>query len=74
MPVLTTTAQTAGVGTMLDTTKFGRVLVREGITVHVGTSTDDFTKNISRWVFEERLVLAVERPSAVLQMSNLPTS
>jgi HK97 family phage major capsid protein len=74
VPVLVTTAQTAGTGLLLDTTKFGRVLIREGITVHTGTNNDDLTKNIARFVMEERLVLAVERPAAVLAISNLPTA
>ena len=74
IPVLTTTALAAGTGIMLDSSKFGRVLVREGLTVHTGQTTDDFTRNVSRWVMEERLVLAVERPAAVLQISNLPTA
>jgi HK97 family phage major capsid protein len=74
VPVLTTTSIAAGTGLMLDTQKFGNVLVREGITIHTGQNTDDFTKNISRFVLEERLVLAVERPAAVLALSNLPTA
>jgi HK97 family phage major capsid protein len=74
VPVLTTTALTAGAGVLLDTTKFGRVLIRDGISVHSGQSGTDFTQNIARLVFEERLVLAVERPSAVLSITNLPTS
>jgi HK97 family phage major capsid protein len=74
VPVLVTTAITAGTGLMLDSQRFGRVLIREGITVHTGTNNDDLTKNIVRLVFEERLVLAVERPAAVLAISNLPTS
>lgn len=74
VPVLLTTAQAAGTGVLLDTTKFGFVAVREGLTVHVGQSGTDFVQNISRFVMEERLVLAVERPSAVLVISNLPTS
>jgi HK97 family phage major capsid protein len=72
--VLTTTAIAAGTGVMMDTQKFGRVLVREGITVHTGQANDDFVKNIQRFVMEERLVLAVERPTAVLAISNLPTA
>jgi HK97 family phage major capsid protein len=74
VPVLTTTALTAGAGLMLDTRKFGKVLIREGITIHTGTNTDDFTKNISRFVVEERIVLAVERPAAVMSITNLPTA
>jgi hypothetical protein len=69
-----TTAQAAGTGLLIDSTKFGRVLIREGITVHTGTNNDDLTKNIVRFVMEERLVLAVERPAAVLAISNLPTA
>lgn len=72
--VVPTTAISAGTALMLDSTKFGRVLVREGITVHVGQTNDDFTKNIARLVLEERLVLAVERPAAVLAISNLSTT
>lgn len=74
VPVLVTTAQVAGKGLLLDTDKFGTVLVREGITVMTGTNNDDFTKNIQRFVVEERLTLAVERPSAVLAISNLPVA
>jgi HK97 family phage major capsid protein len=70
--VLVTTTQAAGAGLLLDTTKFGRVLVREGINVATGTNNDDFSRNISRWVIEERLALAVERPTALLTISNLP--
>jgi hypothetical protein len=58
----------------LDTNRFGFVAVRESLTVHVGQSGTDFVQNISRFVMEERVVLAVERPSAVMVISNLPTS
>ncbi|MCV7422992.1 phage major capsid protein [Mycobacterium yunnanensis] len=74
VPVLTTTSIAAGAGLMLDTQKFGNVLIREGITIQTGQTTDDFTRNISRFVLEERLVLAVERPAAVLSITNLPTA
>lgn len=74
VPVLVTTAMTAGAGLMLDTSKFGRVFVREGITIHTGQNTDDFTKNISRFVLESRFVLGVERPAAVCAISNLPAA
>jgi hypothetical protein len=42
--------------------------------VKTGTNADDFSRNIIRFVIEERLTLAVERPSAVLAISGLPTS
>jgi HK97 family phage major capsid protein len=74
IPVLITTAVTAGEGFLLDTTKFGTALIREGIVMHQGFSGTDFIDNIVRYVFETRLALAVERPQAVLLLSNLPTS
>lgn len=74
VPVLVTTAIAAATGLMLDSSKFGKVLIREGISIHTGTSGTDFTQNIVRFVAEERLVLAVERPAAVLAISNLPTA
>jgi hypothetical protein len=40
----------------------------------VGTNNDDLTKNLYRMVLEERLVLGVTRPAAVLSIANLPTS
>lgn len=72
--VLVTTQLTAGVGVLMDTTKFGRVHVREPLGVPVGFANDDFTRNIVRYVAEERIALAVERPSAVCKLTSLPTS
>lgn len=72
--VLVTTVQAAGVGLLIDSSKFGRVLVRDSLTMQTGTDGSDFTKNIVRFVFDERLALAVERPSALLKITGLPTS
>jgi hypothetical protein len=72
--VLPTTQITAGDGLLLDTRKFGFVVVREAVSLRTGTNDDDFTRNLQRWVAEERLELAVERPAAVLSISGLPTS
>ncbi|MCU1695732.1 MAG: hypothetical protein JWR34_1795 [Mycobacterium sp.] len=71
---IVTTALAAGAGLLIDTQKACKVYVRENITSHVGTNNDDFTKNIHRMVLEERLVLGVNRPAAVLSITNLPTS
>lgn len=71
VPVFTTTAQAAGTGVLLDTTKFGKVLVRDAIQVQTGTSSDDFVRNLQRFVIEERIGLAVERPSAILKVTGL---
>ncbi|WP_322860108.1 phage major capsid protein [Mycobacterium europaeum] len=72
--VLVTTEQTAGTGLLIDTLKFGKVLVREGLSLMTGTNNDDFTRNLVRFVGEERLALAVERPAALLAITGLPTS
>lgn len=72
--VLVTTQIAAGAGLVMDTRKQGRVHVREPLSVRAGYSNDDFTRNIVRYVCEERLVLATERPSAVLSITGLPTS
>lgn len=39
----------------LETTKFGRILIRETITMTVGTSNDDLVRNLVRMIFEERI-------------------
>jgi len=74
VPVLVTTQLAAGSGVLVDTRKFGRVWMREPLSVRVGYTNDDFTKNIVRFVSEERLNLAIERPAAVCVVSGLPTS
>jgi hypothetical protein len=50
------------------------VAIREPLGMFLGYSQDDFVRNLLRWACEERLVLCVERPAAVLVISNLPTS
>jgi HK97 family phage major capsid protein len=74
VPVLVTTQNPQGKGLLLDTTKLGYVAVRESMVMRIGATNDDFTKNIVRTVAEERLVLCVTRPAAVLAISNLPTT
>lgn len=72
--VLVTTTMTAGAGALIDSSKFGTVHLREGLTLQTGTANDDFTKNQTRFVGEERLALAVVRPAAVLSITGLPTA
>jgi HK97 family phage major capsid protein len=74
VPVLTTTAVSPGDAFLVDTSKFGAAIIRESISLRQGTNADDFTRNLLRWVCEERLALAVERPQAVLQLTGLPTT
>lgn len=69
--VLQTIACPQGEAVLIDTQKFGYVAVREPMSMRIGYSTDDFARNILRTVAEERLVLCVTRPPAVLQIYNL---
>ena len=73
VPVVATVACPVGEGWLLDTTKFGRLAVRESLSVRMGFANDDFTRNLVRYICEERAVLTVERPSAVLHITSLPT-
>jgi hypothetical protein len=70
---LTTTRNPVGQGLLIDTTKFGRVAVHEPLSMFMGFANDDLIRNLLRWVAETRLVLTVERPAAVLKLTNLPT-
>jgi HK97 family phage major capsid protein len=73
IPVLQTTQQPPGFGLLIDTQRFGYVAVREPLSMRIGYSGTDFTQNILRTVAEERLVLCVTRPPAVLLINGLPT-
>ena len=66
-----TTACQPGDGVLIDTSKYGRAVVREPLSMRIGYANDDFTKNILRTVCEERLNNAIERPSAILWIKNL---
>ena len=74
VPVLETTACGDGEGWLLDTSKFGRLAVRETLALRIGYSGTDLIQNVLRYVCEERCVLTVERPSAVLHITTLPTT
>lgn len=71
VPVVTTTACHDGDAFLLDTTKFGSVLVREGISTHLGYSGTGLIDNILTVVAEERINLATVIPSAVNYVTNL---
>ena len=72
--MLQRTAFGAGTGILLDTTLFGRVAVREPLTLRIGYANDDLVRNILRYVGEERLNLAVERPAAICSITGQPTA
>jgi HK97 family phage major capsid protein len=72
LDVLTTIAAPLGWAVMLDTTKYGYAVIREALTMRLGTDSGDFTANMVRIVVEERLTQAIVRPTAILAMRNLP--
>jgi HK97 family phage major capsid protein len=72
--VVSTTAMAAGTGLLIDSTKFGAMLIREGLVIRTGSINDDFSRNLVRFVFEERINVAVERATALLKISGLPTT
>jgi HK97 family phage major capsid protein len=74
IPVLTTIACQLGQGLLIDTTKFGKVVVREALSMRTGYDAGDAIANLVRLIVEERFNLAVERPTAILAISNLPYS
>lgn len=74
VPVATTTAANDGDAFLVDTTKFGAVLVREGISTHMGYHGDGLIENILTTVAEERIALANVIPSAINYVTNLATS
>ena len=74
VPVLVTTAANDGDAFLVDTSKMGSVLVREGISMHMGYTGDGLIENILTVVEEERLTLATVIPSAVQYVTNLAVS
>ena len=72
--MLVTTQLMPGVEVLLGSIKFGRMAVREPLSVGAGFANDDLVRNICRWVCEEQIALAVERPSAILSTTKLPVS
>jgi HK97 family phage major capsid protein len=73
VPVLVTTQNPQGQGLLIDTRKFGQVAIRSPLGMVLGYANDDLTRNLLRFVAEERLVLTVTRPAAVLELIHLPT-
>jgi HK97 family phage major capsid protein len=71
LPTVVTTECADGVGFLLDSSQFGRLLVRDPLNMRIGYANDDLVRNILRYVVEERMVLAVERPSAILKLTGV---
>lgn len=74
IPVVVSTQFTAGQFVLLDSTQYGRVVVRESLVTRIGYSGSDFTDNVVRFVAEERLTQTIERPKSILVIKSLPTA
>jgi hypothetical protein len=73
IPIVVTTQNPLGKALLIDSRKFGQVAIRSPLGMRLGFTNDDFTRNLIRYVAEERLVLTGARPAAVLKVTNLPT-
>ncbi len=74
VPVLASTKFTIGTAVLLDTTLYGRVVVRECLVTRIGYSGTDFVENVIRLLSEERLTQTIERPQAIRMIKSLPTT
>ena len=74
VPTVVSSKFTVGEVVLVDSTQYGRVVVREGLVTRIGYSGTDFTDNIIRFVSEERLTQTIERPKAICVISGLPTT
>jgi len=72
--VLQSVQFTPGVGVLLDTTIYGRVVVRESLVTRIGYAGTDFTQNVVRLLSEERITQTIERPQAICKITGLPTA
>jgi hypothetical protein len=74
IPVIVTTAANDGDCFLVDTSKMGSILIREGISMHMGYTGFGLVENILTIVEEERFTLATVIPSAVQYITNLAVS
>jgi HK97 family phage major capsid protein len=74
VPVVQSTQFTAGEAVLLDSTQYGRVVVRESLVTRIGYAGTDFTDNVVRLLGEERLTQTIERPQAICKLTGLPTA
>lgn len=74
IPVVLTTAAHDGDCFLVDSSKFGSVLLREGLSMHMGYSGTGLIDNILTVVTEERIALATVIPSAINYVTNLDVS
>jgi HK97 family phage major capsid protein len=74
VPVKISTDVPAGTAVMLDTSRYGYVVVRESMLVLDGYNASDFIENLRSWVIETRLTQIVTRPTAICTITGLETT
>ena len=72
IPVVVSTQFTPGTFTLVDTSIYGRVVVRESLVTRIGVAGTDFTDNVVRLLAEQRFTQTIERPQAICVISKLP--
>jgi len=71
LPVLATTSIAAGTALLGNLKEGVQGYVRQGLTVDVSSSGDDFIHNITRVRAEERIAVGVNRPAALVKITGL---
>jgi HK97 family phage major capsid protein len=71
LPVLATTTIAAGTALLGNLTEGVKGYVRQGLTLDLGVSGDDFIHNITRVRVEERIAVGVNRPAALVKITGL---
>jgi HK97 family phage major capsid protein len=71
-PIVQTTQIAAGTAVVMNTDLGAHLYVRQGMTIQsTPYNADDWTHNITRFRIEERIALAVPRPSAIVKVTGL---
>jgi HK97 family phage major capsid protein len=74
VPVKLSTDIAAGTALLLNTDRYGYVVVRESIVTLQGYNAEDFISNLQSWVVESRLTQVIVRPTAIVTITGLEST